>query len=624
MFSWSLPSGAVLAAVILAGVSPARASDWPHWRGPALSGISSETGWSTVWPQEGPRQLWKTGVGIGFSSMAVADGRVFTMGNTNNEDTVFCFDAEKGAVLWKHTYPCGLRPQYNEGGPGATPTVDGSRVFTLSKEGHLFCFDAATGRVVWQRHVVQKDGVTMPRWGFAGSPLVHGDRLLLNVGSAGMAVRKDTGAVVWLSGTAAAGYATPVPLKLEGQDVVLIFAAKALVCAAVQDGRELWRYPWTTKWDLNIADPIVQGDRAFISSFDQGGAVLKFDVRGAAEVWRNQNLANHFNSCVLLDGFLYGVHGNTDRPPGEFHCVDFATGELKWTDRASGFGSVLSADGKLIVLSDKGELMVAPARPTGFQPVARAQVLGGKCWTTPVLANGRLFCRNVQGVLVALDLRDAAAGTGKAAEGNPQALFPADGVPPGWRVRAWADVRDPGPEGAAWVATNGVLHGSTPRGTWLLSEKEYGDFVLEFEWKLGERGNSGCALRTPLYGDPAFDGLELQMVDPRYYPPEQKVTPAELTGSLYLAVAPKEQVFKPTDWNRYQVTCRGPRVNVVLNGVEILDVNLDEQLTPTTRHDGSKAPPLKDRPRRGHIGFQELSRGGGHVEIRSARIRELE
>ena len=161
---------------------------------------------------------------------------------------------------------------------------------------------------------------------------------------------------------------------------------------------------------LEHRGPDRDRDRVFISSFDQGGAVLQFDAHGAKEVWRNQNMANHFNSCVLLNGFLYGVHGNTDRPPGEFRCVDFGSGELKWSNPASGFGSVLAADGKLIVLSDKGELLVAKASPAGFEPMARAQVLGGKCWTTPVLANGRLFCRNVQGVLVALDLRGSADG----------------------------------------------------------------------------------------------------------------------------------------------------------------------------------------------------------------------
>lgn len=203
-------------------------------------------------------------------------------------------------------------------------------------------------------------------------------------------------------------------------------------------------------------------------------------------------------------------------------------------------------------------------------------------------------------------------------------LFPEDGVPKGWLVRQWDDLKKPADQGVAWKIENGVLRGSEPRGTWLVSEKEYGDFVLEFEWKLGERGNSGTALRAPMFGDPAFDGMELQMVDPRYYPADMAVTPAELTGSLYKAVPPKAQVYKPTEWNKYQITCRGNSVKVILNGEPILDVRLDEQISPTKRHDGTDAPPLKGRPRKGHIGFQELSRGGGHVEIRNARIRVLD
>lgn len=200
-------------------------------------------------------------------------------------------------------------------------------------------------------------------------------------------------------------------------------------------------------------------------------------------------------------------------------------------------------------------------------------------------------------------------------------LFPKDGVPAGWTVRAWDDVKKPVDPATQWKVENGVLFGSVPRGTWLVSEQEYGDFVLEFEWKLGERGNSGCGLRFPLAGDPAFDGLELQMADLRYNP---EAKPDELTGGLYRAVAPKEQVYRPTEWNRYRITCRGSRIQVELNNVAILDVDLDSQTTPTKRHNGMDAPPLKDRPRKGHIGFQELSRGDSQVQIRNARIKVLE
>jgi hypothetical protein len=199
-------------------------------------------------------------------------------------------------------------------------------------------------------------------------------------------------------------------------------------------------------------------------------------------------------------------------------------------------------------------------------------------------------------------------------------LFPADGPPKGWVVRAWNDVSQPPSTPAVWLVKDGVLHGGEPRGNWLMSEKEYGDFELEYEFKLGERGNSGLALRAPLKGDPAFDGLELQMADFRYNP---EAKDSELTGGIYRAIAPRKQVYKPTEWNRYQVTLKGARLKVILNGELIHDLDLDEQTQEVKRHDGKGAPPVKTRPRRGHLGFQELSRDGAHVQVRHARIKEL-
>lgn len=237
--------------------------------------------------------------------------------------------------------------------------------------------------------------------------------------------------------------------------------------------------------------------------------------------------------------------------------------------------------------------------------------------------HGKVWYRNV---IVTPALDPALPATEKEAPrvGAFAPLFPNDGEPSGWVVRAWSDVSEPGPEGARWNVVAGVLHGSDPRGTWLVSEREYGDFILDFDWRIGERGNGGCGLRFPPRGDPAFDGLELQMVDPRYYPPEQTVGPAELTGALYKAVAPLASVFRPEAWNHYTVKCIGPRVEVELNGLEILAVDLDRETATALRHDGTEAPALRDRPRRGRIGFQELSRGGGQVRIRNARILVLD
>ncbi|MBX3745235.1 MAG: DUF1080 domain-containing protein [Verrucomicrobiae bacterium] len=197
-------------------------------------------------------------------------------------------------------------------------------------------------------------------------------------------------------------------------------------------------------------------------------------------------------------------------------------------------------------------------------------------------------------------------------------LFPEEGVPQGWTVRAWNDVSKPGPAASVWRVENGVLRSGGARGNWLMSEREYGDFELEYEFRLGERGNSGLALRAPMAGDPAFDGMELQMADYRYNP---QAAPSELTGGIYRAIAPRQQVYRPTEWNHYRVSLRGTRLVARLNGVLIHDVDLSGEIQPILRHDGTGAPPIRDRPRRGHLGFQELSRDDGHVEIRNAFIR---
>jgi hypothetical protein len=223
-------------------------------------------------------------------------------------------------------------------------------------------------------------------------------------------------------------------------------------------------------------------------------------------------------------------------------------------------------------------------------------------------------------LLVGCTTRQAPTIKPSQAQSNFTPLFSADGEPKGWRVGAWNDVSKP--EESVWLVKNGVLHGGDPRGTWLMSEKEYGDFIVEFEFKLGTNGNSGFAMRAPMKGDPAFDGLELQMADFRY---NTSAKDSELTGGLYRALAPSKQVYKPGEWNSYHIELGGSRVLVILNGEKIQDADLSAYSEPVKRHDNTLAPALKDRPRRGHIGFQELSRGQDqHSMIRNARIKALD
>ncbi len=298
-----------------------------------------------------------------------------------------------------------LAPKYYDGGTSATPTVDGGRVCVLSKQGKLFSLDAATGKVGWQKDLAADTGAKIPEWGFAGSPVVQGDLLILNVGTAGTAVDKATGKVVWFSGTEAAGYSAAVPFEQGGEKYVVLFVARAVVAVAVKDGRELWRHPWKTNYDVNAADPILVGsDRVFISrGYGRGCALLKVTDNKPAVVWENKNMRNHFNPCVLIGNGLYGFDGDAGSDKAELRCLDLETGAVQWADK-SGFGGLIAAEGKLIAINHRGKLPIVDAAPGACKTLASAQVLGGKCWTAPVLANGRIYCRSGQGDVVCLDV----------------------------------------------------------------------------------------------------------------------------------------------------------------------------------------------------------------------------
>jgi outer membrane protein assembly factor BamB len=397
-----LPALGILYALLCSAVF-ARTNDWSQWRGAKHDGISSERSWFKPWPVDGPTRLWKANVGIGFSSVSISNGRLFTMGNTTtNVDTVWCLDAASGRVIWTNSYPCALDPKYYEGGPGGTPTIDGNRVFTFSKKGHVLCLDAASGKTIWSRNIADELSLKLPEWSFAGSAVVEGDLVILNAGSAGTALDQKTGHFVWSSSPEPGGYATPVPFEMNGQRAVAIFSAKALVAVNPRTGQKIWEFPWETGRDVNAADPIVRGDKIFISSAT-GSALLQVRSNQVSVVWNKPNfMRNYFNPSVLLGDFLYGIDGTTHRPTA-LACVDFHTGERKWSQPNFGSGALMAADNQLIIL-DKGELIIADATPDKYTERARAQVIGGKCWTVPVLANGRIYCRNAAGDLVCVQV----------------------------------------------------------------------------------------------------------------------------------------------------------------------------------------------------------------------------
>ena len=395
-----------IAAWLACGVG-VMAADWPMYRGPNRNGISDEIDWKADWNQAGPKVLWRGSVGIGSSSVVVSNGRAYTMGNRGKEesqqkDTIYCLDTVTGKVLWKHVYPCPLLPKYYEGGTLATPTVDGKVVYTISKMGDLFCFDAATGRVIWQKQMNRELAFMLPTWHFSGSPLVVGEMLILNLGSAGVALNKNTGQIIWENGKDVCGYSTPVPCTIDGHECVALCGADSVMGVRIADGKVLWRYPFFNKHKATTADPIVYGDEVFAScAYGRGCAKIRIANGQVTQVFDNTVMRN-FQSCsVLWKGYLYGFD------EVRLKCIDFRDSREQWSQGRMGRGSLMMcADGRMIIMSDKGEMVIAKADPKAFRVITRAQVLPrSMCRTVAVLANGRIYARNANGDLVCLSVR---------------------------------------------------------------------------------------------------------------------------------------------------------------------------------------------------------------------------
>lgn len=377
-------------------------ADWPRWRGPNADGVAPAQTWNPQALTADAKRQWEIDVGAGYSAVAVVGPLVYTMGNVDNTDIVYCLKEETGEEVWRHSYPC-KADSYP--GPRSTPTVDGGQVYTLSRDGRLFCLDAQSGAVKWEKNITTDLGATPPRWGLAGSAVTVDNMLLVNAAEHGIALDKNTGQILWKSAPGISGYSTPVLARINGKPLVLLFGEKALYALDLQSGRKEWSHPWITSYDVNASDPLVVGSHIFISSGYRRGCSL-LDV-GAAQpkvAWENKAVSTHFSSSIELEGHIYGIDGNAGRG-GKLVCIEIGSGQTVW-DEPVGFGSFIMADRKLIVLTEKGSVIIANAAPDGYSQVAAAEkLLPSTCWTPPVLCRGLLYLRNEKGHLVCLNLR---------------------------------------------------------------------------------------------------------------------------------------------------------------------------------------------------------------------------
>jgi len=401
--------------LLLASSTLAAAADWPRWRGPDLNGISTQQGLALKWEDE-PKTLWTAQIGSGYSAVSVIGDKLFVFGLEKSEKKSFfkkeqsaevirCLNTATGKEIWSRTMPSTFKAKYYDGGTSGTPTLDGDTLYLLRQTGELLALNSADGTPIWEKNLHDELDLKMGDWGLTGAPLIEGDLVILNAGERGCAFEKTTGKLVWKS-SGGHGYATPVPFETGGVRLVALFTFNSLNAIDPRTGKLAWTLPWKTKYNVNAADPVLlDDDKIFLSSgYGRGAAVIKVSPTGAETLWENKNINTQFNPAVFIDGFLYGIDGNTTTgAKAQLKCIDPSDGSVKWAER-TGFGGLTAANDTLIILNERGELITAKASPESFRELARAQPIGKKCWTVPTLANGKLYIRNQSGTLVCLDV----------------------------------------------------------------------------------------------------------------------------------------------------------------------------------------------------------------------------
>lgn len=391
--------------VFVLGMSSAE--DWPNWRGPNHNGISAESGWQLSLE----KVAWRAKVGIGFSSCSVADDNVLIMGHDGKSkggnETVSCLDSATGRIRWSDSYQAELLPNLHEGGPASTPTISGGKVYTLSKDGNLRCYDLRTGKRDWVFDLLKHSGMgSPPEWGFSGSPLILGKQLIVEAGRT-FALNKSDGKELWRSAEYKPAYGSPVPFVHDGRTLLAIVKTEGLVILDAESGKTVAFTEWKTSYETNACTPIVLGNRIFISTgYKRGCALFELASGKLRQIYTHRELSNHMNGSVVINGFIYGFDGNTHMAGArELVCMELDSGKVRWRQAGLRCGSLMAADGRLILLGEIGTLAIAKASSEKYEQLASSQVIGGRCWTAPVIANGRIYCRNAAGDLVCIDVR---------------------------------------------------------------------------------------------------------------------------------------------------------------------------------------------------------------------------
>ena len=414
-----IPMALVAIVVSLPAERAAAQSDakgeWPQFLGPQRNGLSSETGLLDRWPADGPKEIWRVPGGVGMSGLAISRGRVLTLVQREGKQWLISLDAKTGESVWQTP----LAPEYRNpmgNGPRGTPAIAGDQVFVFTGEGILSAHDFRDGKQLWSHHVVKELSGKEAEYGMACSPLVVGEQVIVTAGSPkGTLVAFDakSGKQLWTAGSDPAGYSSPALLNVGGRSQIVAFTGSSALGVDPAKGTVLWRYPFKTNYDCNIATPLEIKGQVFLSSGENHGSVLlalkpQADKFALSEVWDSFGpksvLRNEWQTSMLLDGHLYGMDNVGGAGPiTHLTCIDAATGERKWQEARFGKGNLIAADGKLFITTMKGEIVLVRATPDRYDELGRATVLESTR-QAPALSNGRLFLRDDKEI-VCLDVR---------------------------------------------------------------------------------------------------------------------------------------------------------------------------------------------------------------------------
>jgi outer membrane protein assembly factor BamB len=402
---------AVTVIVLGLAAMPALAVDWPQYLGPNRNGLYQGPPLAEAWGATGPKVVWRTRVGQGFAGPAVVQNRVLLFHRVGNEEVLESLDAKTGTSTWRYAYATNYRDDFGfDEGPRAVPVVADGIVYTFGAQGQLHAVDLARGTRMWSEDTMKRFTVPKGFFGASGSPLVEDGRVIANIGGdkAGVvAFDAKTGKVLWTATEDDASYSSGVGATIGGKRTAVFLTRDNLLGLDPATGAIQFQRRWRARVaaSVNAATPLIVGDTIFVSAqYGPGAGVLRVEGPKLVDVWTSDDaMSNHYATSVYRDGYLYGFHGRQEFGPS-FRAVDFKTGEVKWSQDQFRAGSVTLVGDRLFIVREGGELVLAPASPEAFRPLARAQVLSGVVRPMPAIADGFVYLRN-ENTLICLDLR---------------------------------------------------------------------------------------------------------------------------------------------------------------------------------------------------------------------------